>query len=138
MGIFTRLFGGAIVSPPSPLRLEGPGTFTFDIVGEASYQPALESLCGGRTEDGADVVTEARLVCEDSNRYDSNAVRVDIDGNTVGYLSRDSARHYRKELERRGHGKRDVLCEAEIRGGWDRGENDRGHFGVKLDLPFGA
>lgn len=32
------------------LRLEGPGDYDFEVVGEASYEDALEALAGGRTE----------------------------------------------------------------------------------------
>jgi hypothetical protein len=65
------------------------------------------------------------------------AVRVDVQGQTVGHLSRELARQYRKQLERAGYGSTDAYCDARIRGGWDRGEGRRGHYGVFLDLPDG-
>lgn len=64
------------------------------------------------------------------------AVRVDVQGQTVGHLSRELARQYRKQLERAGYGSTDAYCDARIRGGWDRGEGRRGHYGVFLDLPM--
>ena len=42
-------------------RLPGPGTYEFDIVGESKYQDVLEAICGGRTEDSAEHMTEAVL-----------------------------------------------------------------------------
>ena len=72
---------------------------------------------------------------EDSNPYDSKAVRVDIEQQTVGHLSRNVARGYRKRLKQAGHPQLVSICDAVIRGGWDRGPDDRGHFGVWLDLP---
>jgi hypothetical protein len=45
-------------------NLAGPGTFEFDIVGESHYQEALEAICGGRTEESAEHLTEAVLVLE--------------------------------------------------------------------------
>ena len=115
--------------------LPGPGTYEFDIVGESAYQDSLESICGGRSEDSAEFQTEAILVLENSNPHDSLAVRVDIQGKTVGYLSRKDARNYRKQLEQLGHPNVTCSCKAMIVGGWQRSRTDRGNFGVKLDLP---
>jgi hypothetical protein len=136
MGLFSRLFSKpAPAVPLARLWLEGSGTFALEIVGEASYEPALETICGGRTDESVNLKSEACLICEDSNPYDSMAVRVDIGGHTVGYLSRDNARRYRQELQRIGYPKQQAFCSAVIRGGWDRGSRGRGHFGVWLDLP---
>ena len=79
---------------------------------------------------------EAQLVLENDNPHDSMAVRVDIQGQTVGYLSREHARQYRRQLERAGYPSTDAYCNARIRGGWDRGEGDQGQYGVFLDLPI--
>ncbi len=116
-------------------QLPGPGTYEFDIVGESQYQDELEAICGGRTEDSAEHLTEAVLHLEDSNPHDNQAVRVAIGGNTVGYLSRKDARSYRKQLKQLGHERILCKCNAMVVGGWQRSRTDRGHFGVKLDLP---
>jgi HIRAN domain-containing protein len=116
-------------------NLPGPGTFSTDIVGESHYQSALESICGGCTDQGHEKIVEAVLVHEDDNPYDNKAIRVDIQGNTVGYLSRENARQYRKRLENAGHKEMTATCSAMVVGGWDRGNGDKGHFGVRLDLP---
>ena len=115
--------------------LPGPGTVEFDIVGESHYQDALEPICGGRTEEGAEHLTEAVLVLEDTNPYDKMAVRVDINGETVGYLSRSNARAYRAQLRKLGHPDITCKCKAMVVGGWERSGGERGSFGVKLDLP---
>ena len=115
--------------------LPGPGTYAFDIVGESNYQKTLEEICGGKTENGVKHLTEATLVLEDSNKFDNMAVRVDIHGQTVGYLSKKDARSYRKQLMALGHPDITCVCKATIVGGWDRAGGDTGHFGVKLDLP---
>jgi len=115
--------------------LPGPGTFQIEVVGESHYQRALERICGGRSEDGANKIVEATLILEDDNPYDDKAVRVDIDGQTVGYLPRSAARLYRRKLRKAGHARLTGKCSAVVRGGWDRGGSDRGHFGVWLDLP---
>lgn len=117
--------------------LRGPGNFDVDVVGESNYQDALESICGGRDEDGARKEIKALLILEDDNRHDNLAVRVDINGQTIGYLARATARQYRTRLKEAGHPRLTGRCDAIIVGGWDRGKRDRGHFGVKLDLPAG-
>src|ERR1044071_6001093 len=83
--------------------LPGPGNFAVEVVGEASYQPAIECAAGGRTEYGCEKFVDAVLVLEDSNPHDSQAVQVLIEGRVCGYLSRDKARIYRTELEKAGH-----------------------------------
>jgi BRCA1 C Terminus (BRCT) domain len=141
LGFFGRLFG--LGQSPAGIRpqgmkahLRGPGTFGLPIVGESHYQEALEPICGPRSEEGEDRRVEARLVLENDNPHDSMAIRVDIQARTVGYLSREHARQYRKQLERAGHSSTDAYCDARIRGGWDRGEGGQGHYGVLLDLPM--
>lgn len=116
----------------APSRGAERGSFKVEVVGESNYQAALERICGGRSRDGAEKYVTATLVPEDSNPYDENAVRVDIGGVTVGYLSRHAAKTYRKRLGA-SVGSRD--CAAVIRGGWERGRKDRGDFGVRLELP---
>lgn len=123
------------VGPSVQGYLPGPGTYEFEIVGESRYQDVLVTICGGRTEDSAEHMTEAVLHLEDSNPHDNLAVRVDIDGRTVGYLSRKDARSYRKQLKQLGHERIVCKCDAMIVGGWRRSRTDQGHFGVKLDLP---
>lgn len=107
-----------------------PGPYKFDIVGEASYQSNLEAIAGGRTEDGADLYFMALLSPEPNNPHDANAVRVLIEKQTVGYLSKTFAAEYRKIFNTTA-----AVCYAQIRGGWYRpNKNDAGHFGVKLAI----
>jgi hypothetical protein len=62
------------------------------------------------------------------NPADPMAVRIEVQGHTVGYLSRYQAVQFRKRSQTA------VDCGAKIVGGWDRGRGDTGHFGVELDL----
>ncbi len=116
--------------------LPGPGTYRLPVVGESNYQNHLERICGKRKRDGEDRIIDAILVLEDTNPHDKNAVRIEIRGMTVGYLSRDHAMQYRKKLKRAGHPKIKGTCSANIRGGWDRGGDDKGYYGVWLDIPM--
>ena len=117
---------------PRPRVLEADGSFRIAVVGEASYQDNLERICGARKKDGENLVTDAVLIPEDDNPADRNAVRVTIRGLTVGYLSRPDAADYRKGIQGASFAR--VQCKAQIRGGWDRGPSDRGHYGVWLDF----
>lgn len=98
------------------------------IVGESHYQEALEEIVGGRTDESADFEVDLSLVPESDNQYDSNAVGVEIDGEIVGYLSRASAKKYRAKFGSLTTHE----WPARIVGGWDRGDGDRGSFGVQL------
>lgn len=115
----------------------GPGKFDFDVVGESFHQDALAEICGGKCFDGHRIEVEAMLIPEDENPHDPKAVRVEIHGHHVGHLSRKLARSFRKVLAEIAPAGTPAKCRAIIVGGWDRGDGDQGHFGVKLDLPIG-
>jgi hypothetical protein len=117
-------------------KINGPGTFECEVVGESRYQTHLEHIAGGRGEFSAELRKQAILALEDDNPKDDKAVCVRIDGLRVGYLSRKMARSYREQLAKQGAPTGHYWCEALIVGGWDRGAGDRGHFGVRLDLPI--
>ena len=117
------------------LQLDPQGEFPVACVGESHYQAALETACGGRKEDGENREVSAVLSLEDTNPYDSDAVRVEVHGRTVGYLNRQDARTYRELLSAIACSD-ELECRAVIRGGWDRGPKDRGYFGIYLDLPI--
>lgn len=117
-----------------PEWLKGDSTFSLEAVGEAKYQAALEEICGGRTEDDVDRIVAADLVLEDTNPYDKNAVQVQILGKTVAYLSRADAKAFRERLIREAVTAEQFQCKANIRGGWERGDGNRGNFGVRLDI----
>jgi hypothetical protein len=117
--------------------LHGPGTFSIDIVGESHYQSALDRICGGKTPHGHNLIIQAELIHENNNPHDNKAIRIDIDGMTVGYFSRELAREYRKRITEAGYPGVTAVCNAMIVGGWKKGKYDEGHYGVKLDLPEG-
>lgn len=72
---------------------------------------------------------------ENDNAHDRNAVAVYIGESKVGYLSRDKAASYRiGARDKKGHLLTKAECEAVVVGGWDRGDGDAGHYGVRLDI----
>lgn len=108
---------------------------TQQVVGEASYQQALEVIGQGRTQSGtARQDVHAVLVRDPTNVHDSNAVRVEVEGHTVGFLPRDDAPRFHAVLEELRSSNRSAVCRALLIGGWDRGPDDRGHIGIVLIL----
>jgi hypothetical protein len=99
-----------------------------------SYQDALDDLCGGKCDEGHDLPAIAQLCFQEDNPYDKNAVVVLIDRQVVGYIPRTEAKQFRREILRINPDERPVTCDARIVGGWDRGDGDDGHYGVKLSI----
>lgn len=95
----------------------------------------MSAICGGTTasKGGHNFRVLAILSPEPENLHDSNAVAVVVDGHQVAYIPKGKAAKLQKSLlkmqKRTG---KPVGCRAKIVGGWDHGEDDRGHFGIQL------
>lgn len=138
IGALRRLLG----DPPSPRprsRLQGTldegepvtiaGEAEVEVVGESSFQDEILQLTGGRRRyGGVDVGAVASL------RPRFEGVEVRIQGRPVGYLAPGDARRLAPEIEGALAGTGSATCRARIRGGWDRGGDDVGLFGVVLYL----
>lgn len=128
----TQLRGHARRGLPVTIR----GTHEVEVVGESHHQDELLAITGGRRRyGGVNVGVVAELVPDPSNRFDPDAVAVEIDERLVGYLRREDVEWLRPLLDDSldMHGL--ATCEAVIRGGWDRGRGEIGWFGVTLLLP---
>jgi len=105
-----------------------------NVVGESNYQPAIRKACGWKPGTDTHFDCFAELVPEPTNPYDPNAVRVDIDGACVGYLSRADAVELGpaigEALAKHGSG----LVRAVIAG---RAVGDTDNLGVFLHLRLG-
>lgn len=114
----------------------GDGSYAMEIIGEAQYQSELEFVAGPRTADGAQCFSVALLMPEPTNLRDRNAVSVRLRTGVVGYLRRDMAPVFLRNLRHGGFAM--AVSGAVIVGGWDRGASDREHFRVQLDAfpPF--
>ncbi len=138
MAVFGKMLrsleGGGEAGEAATVWVLGDGHYSIGAVGESNYQAALEEVVGGRKPRGVNLQVTAELEPENDNPYDSNAVAVLIDGLKVGYLSRSHAQSFREEAGDRLESARKILCRGRVRGGWDRGPRDRGHFGVTLDI----
>ena len=129
MGILSWLTGSKSGKGASGATEMQPGRGSVEIVGESYYQKQLGKIVGGKTEDGVKHLCVALLIPEVDNPYDKNAVRVEIGGEKVGQLSSENAEQYRISF-----GNIVGQCPAKIVGGWDRGDGEEGHFGVKLKV----
>jgi Protein of unknown function (DUF2510)/HIRAN domain len=108
------------------------GRYCFGIVGEASYQPALRRISGGRRERGEDVEFDVLVYREPDNPYDPNAVQVSVNGvGTVGYFRRDEAARAQPALMALEAAGQVLACPAFLIGG-----DGRKYIGVLLNLDF--
>lgn len=112
------------------------GEFAFSVVGESNYQAALKAVAGEHGKSKTRVECVAELSPDDENRHDDKAVEVFVEGRTVGFLSRDDARKFRRRLGQKGLTGQSTFCGALVVGGGEwRGEMR--HYGIQLDLkPF--
>ena len=76
------------------------GTRTLNLAGPQHYEQNLRKLVKRNPERDARVHFPATLVLEKRNKHDRNAVAVEWDGRTVGYLSKADAAAYRPSLDR--------------------------------------
>ena len=103
--------------------------YPLPVVGVSFHVENLESLAGPATTHPRRVQKNAMLILEDDNPHDANAVRVDIEGLTVGHLSRADAVRFRELYGR--WGRKGVPCDAIIISFQGDAACD---YGVRLDL----
>lgn len=109
------------------------GYYDFDIVGESYYQKALKRFAGQNDEHVDNREYRALLIPEYDNRYDSNAIRVDINGATIGYISRENAGDFRDRLESNQLTGQITACKAIVTGGGER-DGEKWWYGARLNL----
>ena len=116
------------------LRLQGGGKFEFAVLGVSRYRSALEKICDAGQPDPKTV--EALLVPEDANPRDKSAVRVEVEGRTVGYLPTEIAEAYRRRLLESGYPGARSRCKARIIARMHSSMGGRtADYSVRLDLP---
>lgn len=117
----------APTTPAAAYRWPEHEFFDVEVVGESHYQEALQRLVGRPS-------LEACLTPQTANPHDRNAVAVTIDGQMVGYLSRDDAPLFRDRLAAHGLGLQPTLCSASIEGGHRLPDGSIASLGVRLAL----
>ena len=108
------------------------GDRQVDVVGEDGYQDVLERLAGGRSTTGVIKSIVARLSREPSHPHDKNAVRVDVDGETVGYIEKWNAKDIQPLLRKLEQAGRPAWVRGSIVGGWEDNYGDS-TFRVRID-----
>jgi hypothetical protein len=130
-------FSGPPPEPVAAFAWPELGHYDFEVVGESNYQRALKALRDTVPDPNEDAIATAILVPEDNNPHDNKAVRVTVQGYTIGYLSRDDARSYRRRLAAKKLGMVPASCEVLITGGHLLEDGSRAFFGAQLDMkPF--
>lgn len=133
MGLLARLFGTQRQALPGEAEPRfGPKVVErIAVVGESNYQPALRAICGTKVGEAVRFECFAALVPEPDNPYDSNAVRVEIQGKLVGYLSRADAEELNEAIVDATQREQNGLVRAMIAG---REDGETTNLGVFLEL----
>lgn len=138
MALFRRKAAARTASYEVSVRVY-TGDVPLDVKGESHYQDNLATIAGPKTEDGYNLPVNAVLVREPDNEYDTNAIAVYAttrDGQQsarhVGYVAAEVAEDLAPILDRKRREGETVALEGHIRGGWDRGGGDTGHYGIAL------
>lgn len=106
----------------------------FQLVGEFYYQSAFKKLVGDHGDRGAHVECVAMLIPENTNRFDSQAIRIDIKGMTVGYFNRNDARRFRMRLNTKKLAGKITSCNAVIEGGQLLNDGNHSIYSVALAI----
>ena len=101
-------------------------SYAYNIVGEQSYQNNLKKIAGPKGEESKFFECYAKVSSEPFNQYDKNAVKVEINGLLVGYLSKSEAAKLSSKVVNK-------TVPAVIDGGW-KDEESTGSYGVKLAI----
>lgn len=101
-------------------------SYSYNIVGEQSYQNNLKKIAGPKEEESKFFECYAKVSSEPFNQYDKNAVKVEINGLLVGYLSKGEAVKLAGKVINK-------TVPAVIDGGW-KDEEGTGSYGVKLAI----
>ena len=80
---------------PSYAHWDSTGTFKVTVAGTSHYRGEIAAIALNPNNVSALVICLAYLVPDSQNIHDSNAIRVVIEGQTVGYLASDYAKIYR-------------------------------------------
>ena len=111
------------------LTVPRTGYFGREVVGESNYTKALRNAIGKR---GGEKEMWVTLEREPSNKYDRNAVRVHIQGATVGYVPREETGDLQGLLQAAERQNVVVMARARV---WFSGDQDGDPYGsVNYDL----
>jgi hypothetical protein len=131
MGIFGNRFKSKGKQQESvEISMDSDDDYNFDVVGESFQRDHLVALLKKHEviNDGS-FLTPAMLVLEPSNIFDSNAVKVMVEGVQVGYIPKILSGDVTKKIT----GKGVTEYEVPARLGWDT-DNPMPLIGVRLNM----
>jgi hypothetical protein len=101
----------------------------LDIVGESYRQDALAAIAGPKQEEDKRTLVGVTLRCEPANEHDPHAIRVEVMGTLLAYMSRLLAAVMSPAMQDSCGG----VLEARglIVGGW-RDARSEGHYGIRV------
>jgi len=105
----------------------------ISVVGESFYQDALKRVSKCPPVGDHRYECSAELVLEPDNPHDKFAVRVEVNGELVGYLPRGSAKRFNKRLRAMVERGQPAICTAFIGRSQDAGHDN---LGINLRLPY--
>ena len=108
------------------------GLYTIDVMEEMDFQDVLCAMAGEHGPGSVDLEVQAFLV-PSADPHDTESVRVDIKGSTVGYLDYDLAPILRMKLLTLGLGDAVTGCAGIIRGGIRSFDGSRTPYWIALD-----
>ncbi|MBS0588820.1 MAG: hypothetical protein JSS37_12970 [Proteobacteria bacterium] len=122
------------------------GTYVWPELGQfacaISAQPYQQTIAQLAQENGIDFenaataqshILRAHLIPDNSNPYDSDMVRVNINSHTVGYFDHQPARNFLDQLEEKGLSGQITICNAMITKSADA-VGKKPNYGVRLDI----
>jgi len=80
----------------SGIRVLTTGYPFREIVGESNYYAAITKIAGKK---GGEVIVDGVLSREPGNKFDSNAVKLSVGGQTVGYVPREENQQFHALLD---------------------------------------
>jgi hypothetical protein len=121
-------------SAPLAYRPPGENYPGFPVVGESHHISELRAVLGKlRPNQDRELMVEATVESEPTNRHDPGALAVRIHGGVVGYVSREDAPRFREVVNRVESAGARLTVPARV---WGRGEEARGLFAsVLIGLP---
>ncbi|MBY0467083.1 MAG: hypothetical protein K2W33_19255 [Burkholderiales bacterium] len=130
---------GKVVNPiPKPLfTWPERDEYNFELVGTEFYQGELQHIANHHGNQQAATPLTAMLIPVDDNRLDDTAVRVDVDGLTVGYLSRIDSKGYHRRMAELKQKVMPTACAAMLVARAARQSGQPAQFTIKLGMkPF--
>lgn len=118
----------------SQLHWPPTGLFELKTVGASYYHDSIAKIAKNPIGENALVFCTATLVPDDKNTYDSNAVKVLIESEHVGYLSRESAVTFRSYFKNFELNVQTTTCDAVISAGVKTPEKTYEYI-IELDIP---